>query len=158
MQLLYQCFFSKSRHLVVQNTESHLRLVLCLLVVQLCGHLFQTVKNPLTNTQGRQALQLHYLWKELQLGGRPQNSYRLPRHKDGKPFNCTICGKSFLWADALRTHIGCPAKTQGRQAPQLHYLWKELQLGGRPQKSYWPPSVDRKTSLENTPFSLWIFS
>ena len=64
---------------MINYAESHLRLVLCLLVVQLCGNLFQTVKNALVMTQGRQALQLHYLWKELQLGGRPHNSYWPPK-------------------------------------------------------------------------------
>ena len=43
------------------------------MLVQLCGNLFQTVKNALA--------------------------------KDDKPYNCTICGKSFSWADALGTHI-----------------------------------------------------
>ena len=152
---------------MIHYAESHLRLVLCLLVGQLCGNLFQTVKNALAKTQGRQALQLHYLWKELQLGGRPQNSYRppsqdtrtarptialsveraspgrtpsevisaaQPRHKYGKNYNCTICGKSFSWADALITHIG------------------------RPRGIRHPLKSDRKSSLENTPFSLWNFS
>ena len=154
---------------MIHYTESHSRLALCLLVVQLCGNLFQTVENSLAKTQGRQALQLHYLWKEFQLGGRSQNSYRppsqdtrtasptstialsveraspgrtpsevisaaQPRHKYGKNYNCTICGKSFSWADALITHIGRPRG-----------IWHQLKS-------------DRKSSLENTPFSLSNFS
>ena len=63
---------------MIHYAKSNVGLVLCLPVVQLCANLFQTNKNALAKTQGRQALLLHYLWKELQLGGRPQNSYPPP--------------------------------------------------------------------------------
>ena len=64
---------------MIHYAKSNVGLVICLLVMQLCTNLFQTVKNALVMTQGRQALQLHYLWKELQLGRRPHNSYWPPK-------------------------------------------------------------------------------
>ena len=64
-------------------------LILCLLVWQLWTHLLDTVNNALDQKHGRQALHMHYLWKELQLGGRHQNSY-LPQVLSG----CLWC-----WAD-----------------------------------------------------------
>ena len=144
---------------MINYAESHLRLVLCLLVVQLCGNLFQTVENSLAKTQGRQALQLHYLWKELHLGGRPQNSYR-PPSQDSRTASPTI---------ALSVERASPGRTPSElisaaQPRQLHYLWKELQLGGRPHNSYWPPKghlasaqVRQEVITGNTPFSLSNF-
>ena len=82
--------FSKSRQASVDpHEELHFGLILCLLVWQLWIHLLDTVNNALDQKHGRQALHVHYLWKELQLGGRHQNSY-LPQVLSG----CLWC-----WAD-----------------------------------------------------------
>ena len=41
---------------------------------------------------------------------------------------------------------------------QVHYLWKELQLGGQHQNAYSPLRARRAAWLENTHFSLCHFS
>ena len=111
-----------------------------------------------------------------------QLTMHLAIHLDAEPYDCTICGKSFSWADCIKTHIPRPwmmvhttalfverpstgratskliFPAHGWWSVQLQYLWKVLQLGGLHQNSYSPLGARRKAWLENTHFALWNFS
>ena len=111
-----------------------------------------------------------------------QVKVHLLRHMDNDLYNCTICGKSLSWADYIKTHICRPwvmipttavsverasagritrkliFAAHGWWPIQVHYLWKELQLGGQHQNSYSPLRARRQAELENTHFAFRNFS
>ena len=85
----------------------HLGFVICQLVWKNCGDLFQTAKIHLT------------------------------RHMDGKLYIFILCGKSFSWAEAFRTHICPPLLSGGLRfwAGAFGFERRPLVLGGAPMPS-----------------------
>ena len=100
------------------------------------------------------SLQLHFLWKELQLGGLHENSY-------WPPMACILIPTTALSverASAGRTSWKLILAAHGGWSLQLQCMWKKLQLGALHENSCSPPSSKRKAWLENTPFALSNFS